>query len=466
VKNVAVILSGGVGSRFGSILPKQFAKLAGKTVIEYTLQTFEDSSVIDEIIIVSKNEFIEKIWGIVKKNQWKKIVKIVVGGKERFDSTWSALQSIVNYAPDTKIIFHDAVRPFISDKIIEECIHKLDVFVAVDVVIPSADTIVEIYDDCCIKNIPNRTSIRRGQTPQAFKLNIIRDAYEKAIAQSNTVFTCDCGVVRAMLPHIRVATIEGSDQNIKITHSIDLFLAEKLLQISDKSNIGTHLDLHKLNGKNIVIFGGTSGIGQEMSNIAKLCGANVFVASRRYNLVDITKKSDVVSFLDSVSKNVLTIDAIVNTAGFLIKKPFELLSNDEIKSLIDINYLGAVNVAIASKPYLEKSNGMLLNFTSSSYTRGRAYYSLYSSTKAAIVNLTQALAEEWGYCKIKVNCINPERTSTPMRVLNFGKEDESLLLSAKEVAEISLKVLLSDKTSIVVDIRKDGLNTPKATLSA
>jgi 2-C-methyl-D-erythritol 4-phosphate cytidylyltransferase len=108
---------------------------------------------------------------------------------------------------------------------------------------------------------------------------------------------------------------------------------------------------------------------------------------------------------------------------------------------------------------------MLLNFSSSSYTRGRAYYSLYSSTKAAIVNFTQALAEEWAYCKIKVNCINPERTNTPMRILNFGKEDESLLLSAEEVANISLKVLLSNKTGIIVDIRKDRLNASKIMLS-
>jgi 2-C-methyl-D-erythritol 4-phosphate cytidylyltransferase len=356
MKSVAIILSGGVGSRFGGILPKQFTKLAGRTVIEYTVQSFEDSLFIDEIIIVSKNEFIEKTWDIVKKNSWRKVTKVITGGKERFDSTLSALKSMVDYPSDTKTIFHDAVRPFVGGKIIEDCIYKLDLFDVVDVVIPSSDTIVEIYDDGCIANIPNRSNIRRGQTPQAFKLSIIRDAYKKALAQNNMTFTCDCGVVRAMLPHVKVATIEGSDRNIKITHSIDLFLAEKLIQTSDKTNIETHSNLDGLNGKNIVIFGGTSGIGQEMGNIAKLCGANVFVASRKYNSVDITKKGDVVSFLDSISKSVKTIDAIINTAGLLIKKPLELLSDNEVKSLIDINYLGVVNVAMASKPYLEKSN--------------------------------------------------------------------------------------------------------------
>ena len=99
---------------------------------------------------------------------------------------------------------------------------------------------------------------------------------------------------------------------------------------------------------------------------------------------------------------------------------------------------------------------MLLNFTSSSYTRGRAFYALYSSTNAAIVNFTQALAEEWINDGIKVNCINPERTATPMRTANFGIEPFELLLNAEQVARVSLKALFSQKTGIVIDVRKDG----------
>jgi 2-C-methyl-D-erythritol 4-phosphate cytidylyltransferase len=462
MKNIAVILSGGVGSRFGGILPKQFTKLAGKAVIEYTIECFESSSAIDEIIIVSKNEFIDKTWSIVKENKWKKVTKVVVGGKERFDSTYSALQSLADYPPDTKILFHDAVRPFISHHTIEDCVEKLNSFDAVDVVIPSADTIVEVCDNGCITNIPNRASMLRGQTPQAFTLSCIRSAYEKAIEQNHYVFTCDCGVVRSMLPHVQVTTAKGSERNIKITHALDLFLAEKLIQTGDKIDLETHLDLQKLEGKNIVIFGGTSGIGKAMNDMATEYGAKVFIASRQYNDVDIAKKESIVAYLKDISEQVGSIDAVVNTAGLLIKRPIETLSDDEIASLTNINYLGAINVAIASKLHLEKSSGVLLNFTSSSYTRGRAYYALYSSAKAAVVNFTQALADEWHSCKIRVNCINPERTNTPMRTLNFGKEDESLLLSAEEVARLSLKVLLSDKTGIVVDIRKDGLNHSKA----
>jgi 2-C-methyl-D-erythritol 4-phosphate cytidylyltransferase len=125
---------------------------------------------------------------------------------------------------------------------------------------------------------------------------------------------------------------------------------------------------------------------------------------------------------------------------------------ETIDSIIDINYIGAVNVAYLSKPILEKTKGMLINFASSSYTRGRANYALYSSSKAAIVNLTQALSEEWE--NIRVNCINPERTKTPMREKNFGYESEDTLLKAKDVAIKTLKVALSDISGIVVDVKR------------
>ncbi len=456
MKNIAVILSGGSGSRFGGALPKQFTKLAGKAIIEYTIDVFEKSENIDEILVVSQVHHIERTWEIIKKNNWRKVTKVITGGKERFDSTYSALQALENYDPNSKVLFHDAVRPLISQNIISNCLKALANFEAVDVVIPSADTLVEVYDDGCIANIPNRTMMRRGQTPQGFSLETIKTAYQKAINANRYVFTCDCGVVRSMLPHVRVATVEGSERNLKVTQPVDLFIAEKLLQAGSKSDYLEGDSLAQLSGKNIIIFGGSSGIGLEMKNLATLNGANVEVASRSTNGIDIRDLDSVRSYLAEANIRLGRIDHVVNTAGLLIKKPIDTLTFEEISNLININYTGAVNVAIAAKSYLVSSAGMLLNFTSSSYTRGRAYYALYSSTNAAIVNFTQALAEEWEQDGIRVNCINPERTATPMRTANFGVEPSGLLLDAKDVAYTSLRVLLSEKTGIIVDVRKDG----------
>ena len=127
---------------------------------------------------------------------------------------------------------------------------------------------------------------------------------------------------------------------------------------------------------------------------------------------------------------------------------------NDVRKDIEINYIGAINVAKASIPYLQKTMGGILLFTSSSYTRGRALYSTYSSTKAGIVNLTQALAEELSSDKIKINVINPERTATPMRTKAFGKEPEDSLLSVEKAGKMSLKTLLSDLTGQVIDIRR------------
>ncbi len=121
---------------------------------------------------------------------------------------------------------------------------------------------------------------------------------------------------------------------------------------------------------------------------------------------------------------------------------------------IEVNYLGCINIALASHKYLKETKGSLIFYTSSSYTRGRALYSIYSSSKAAVVNLTQAISEEWENDNIRVNVINPERTATPMKYANFGKEPEETLLSPQKVAEESLNVLLSDYTGQVIDIRK------------
>ncbi len=92
-----------------------------------------------------------------------------------------------------------------------------------------------------------------------------------------------------------------------------------------------------------------------------------------------------------------------------------------VEESLRVNYLGPLHIARAAIGYLRESKGQLLLYTSSSYTRGRAGYSLYSSAKAATVNLTQALADEWADEGVRVNCINPERTATPMRTRAFGR---------------------------------------------
>ena len=244
----------------------------------------------------------------------------------------------------------------------------------------------------------------------------------------------------------------GEGENIKITYPEDIFMADRLFQIHS-AECPEEQNLEDLKNKVVVVFGGTSGIGESIVNIAQKYGANIYSASTRTGC-DIANYNNVSEFLEKVQNDAGKIDYVVNTAGIL--KMGKLLDRDieDIKKDVEVNYLGAINVAKASIPYLQKTRGGILLFTSSSYTRGRALYSTYSSTKAGIVNLVQALAEELSTDKIRINVINPERTATPMRLKAFGKEPEESLLSAEKAGEASLKTLLSDLTGQVVDVRK------------
>ena len=159
------------------------------------------------------------------------------------------------------------------------------------------------------------------------------------------------------------------------------------------------------------------------------------------------------------------IDFVVNTAGVLVRGELAETSEETIYSSTDINYLAPIFVAQEFFPHLAASCGSLLLFTSSSYTRGRSGYSLYSSAKAAIVNLTQALADEWASSGVRVNCVNPERTGTPMRTKAFGEEPPGTLLSSEEVARQSLDVLLSHLTGHIIDIRREEGPRPRQRLS-
>ena len=139
------------------------------------------------------------------------------------------------------------------------------------------------------------------------------------------------------------------------------------------------------------------------------------------------------------------------------KEPLVTMDYDTIENTVRTNFFGTVNVALAAYPFLHETKGMLVFFTSSSYTRGRAFYSIYSSTKAAIVNFVQAVAQEWEPAGIRIICINPERTKTPMRVKNFGVEPDDTLLQSKTVAEATVRCLKADYTGQVIDVKRQNV---------
>lgn len=175
-KTQIIILAGGEGTRFGGNMPKQFTKISGKTVIEHTLESINKNKLIDSILIVINPSFYDFMKEILLKNNYKKVKKLLKGGTSRQESSYIGLQACDN---DTEnVLFHDAIRPFVSEKIINNTINALDTYEAVDVAIPSADTLIKINDENIICDIPKRKYFMRGQTPQGFRKEIIKKAYE------------------------------------------------------------------------------------------------------------------------------------------------------------------------------------------------------------------------------------------------------------------------------------------------
>lgn len=446
LKNYAIILASGTGTRYSNETPKQFVKIAGKTVLEHTIELFEKNSLIDFIVVVITPEYRSAAEEIITKNGYKKIYKLVNGGETRKKSSYLGISSIEE--DEANLIIHDCARPFLSQKIIEDCIKALGTYSAVDVAIPTADTIIKVNGNI-IDNIPERRFLKRGQTPQCFKLSLIKKAHELSIEDSN--FTDDCGlIVKYGLGNVFV--VEGDNDNIKITYPSDIYLADRIFQLKN-STVSASIDINDIKDKIIIVFGGTSGIGKSITQMAGHLGAKVFPTSKDMGC-DVTDFDDIDKFLAHVYKNTGRIDYIVNTAGVLKIGKLSERSTEEIKSEVEVNYFGNINVIKASIPYLKNSNGSIALFASSSYTRGRAGYSTYSSIKSAIVNLVQAVSEELYEEGIKINAINPERTATPMRTIAFGDEPEESLLKPEQVAETTLKVLLSPITGEVFDVRK------------
>ena len=454
-RNIAIILAGGVGSRLGMSTPKQFFKVAGKMVVEHTIDVFERNQHIDEIAIVSNPALVADFENIVLRNKWRKVKKILKGGAERYYSSLSAITAYQN--EDANLIFHDAVRPLVSQRIIDDVVKALDTHRAVNVAVPSADTIIEVDGDF-ITNIPDRSRLRRGQTPQAFDRQLISDAYDKALKDPNFRTTDDCGVVRTYLPEEPIFVVRGEESNMKLTYREDTYMMDKLFQLKSTEPNDVQIGVDSFRGKVAVVFGGSYGIGKNIVEMLEQSGAHVHSFSRSATHTDVGDDNQVALALSAVEQKEGHIDYVINTAGVLNREPLASMDYDTILKAVQTNYMGTVNVALRSRPYLQRTRGKLIFFTSSSYTRGRAFYSIYSSTKAAIVNFVQAVAQEWDADGISINCINPERTKTPMRQQNFGVEPDETLLMPERVAEATLRTLLTDCTGQVIDVRRPVAN--------
>jgi 2-C-methyl-D-erythritol 4-phosphate cytidylyltransferase len=224
LKVVAIILAGGTGSRFGGDLPKQFEKIGERTIIEHSVAAFDDHPQIDEIVIVIHPDHVDRTEKMM--NSFSKVKAIIPGGQTRSLSSFAGIEFFNEYQPDTKILIHDAARPFVSGDIISNVIKALDSHKAVNVAVSIPDTVIETDRTGKMKNIPQRSSLKLVQTPQGFILSVIAKAYETAFKDPAFIATDDCGVVFNYLKDIDIFIIEGEKRNMKITERSDIFIIQ------------------------------------------------------------------------------------------------------------------------------------------------------------------------------------------------------------------------------------------------
>lgn len=223
MKVFVIVPSGGKGLRAGYDIPKQYVKVKGKEVLLYTLENLSKSDMIDEIIIPADAEYFEVIKNITKNLNIESITKCVEGGTERMFSVLNGLNSII-CDDDDIIIVHDAARPLVSEDIVRNVINSTLEYNAVVTAIIARDSLFK--GNYFVSEYVDRLGMFYAQTPQAFRFNILREAFDKALIEG-ILATDEATLVKNCGYNVKI--IEGSSINFKLTTKEDYLLFEKLV---------------------------------------------------------------------------------------------------------------------------------------------------------------------------------------------------------------------------------------------
>lgn len=229
---IAMILASGTGTRMGNTdCPKQFLLIYNKPLIVHTIEAFEVNDKVDSILVVTNNEYIDQVKVWCKQYDLGKVNGVVAGGSSRQISVFNGLTALkeMGVNDDDTILIHDAARPLISQKIINDNVEGVAKYGAVDTVIASSDTIIRSIDGLEITEIQKRSELFLGQTPQSFKYSIIKGAHDLANSKQDTDTTDDCKLVLKYGHAIHL--VEGNKLNFKITTFDDLMMLKALLKI-------------------------------------------------------------------------------------------------------------------------------------------------------------------------------------------------------------------------------------------
>ena len=226
----AIIVAGGRGNRFKSDLAKQYQRLVGRSVLSHTLSVFASCDAVDDLILVvpaGHEDYCRE--SVLPEVAPVRDLKLVAGGKQRQDSVFNGLRAVSGNG-DGKVLIHDGVRPFVSSRLINDCLAGLEHAVGCIAAVPAVDTLKLVDAEDTITNTLERTGVWLAQTPQAFRYDIILKAHEAAAGQG-WQGTDDASLLEWQGYAVKV--VPGATRNIKITTPADLALAEAMLSTVD-----------------------------------------------------------------------------------------------------------------------------------------------------------------------------------------------------------------------------------------
>ena len=226
----AIVLAAGQGKRMGTSVQKQYIELEGKPLIYYSLKTFQESGLIDYVVlVVGEGQVAYAQNEIVLKYGFSKVCAVVEGGKERYDSVWQGLKTVSQEPEVSYIYIHDGARPFVDDEILNRGYETVEQFRACVAGMPSKDTVKVVDEQGFAINTPDRKYVWVIQTPQIFEKSLIMEAYARLMKEEHEDVTDDAMAVERMMK-VTVKMFEGSYQNVKITTPEDLAIAKVFLR--------------------------------------------------------------------------------------------------------------------------------------------------------------------------------------------------------------------------------------------
>ena len=227
----AAVLAGGSGLRMGGNMPKQFLSVGDKPIIIRSIEAFLDSGSVDKVFVAVSSDFLDYTKELIAEYIGENDISVVVGGKNRNETLLNVLRSIDEINDDDVILTHDAVRPFIDKRIIDENISAAREYGACNTVVPAVDTILRSSDGKFIESVPVRSEIFHAQTPQSFSVKKLLSLYENLSEDEMETFTDSCSVFLAAGE--RVFLVTGDRNNIKLTYPEDMERAENIIKCKE-----------------------------------------------------------------------------------------------------------------------------------------------------------------------------------------------------------------------------------------